>query len=577
MKSKTILPRTSYSLFILDLPGFRGNTLKNAIHNYLIGLFPDNLADRPIVIKRNSRKKGSHLVFVLEPGQPRKPLPVLTLFIMRYFKRKNARVLLIDAAYAELILIENGALIKSEVKMKAALDLSNDIFRFFGDKTEKLDIFCNQIDLPLINSAEHKYNITIHELDKEFSSLPRHSYSLYEQLSAAKRLQKCFLGLAVLLILTGTGGGIYRYREINREETSRVRILEEKQKQRDAAERQDRERLFELQERYRLLVENKAAGPYETIDVISRCMDTRTRITHISVKDGFFQMEVLAPDSLEILKAFENSGKIGNPLLQQIHPEGNRERFTISGTVLPEKEKINSFLAVKEQIKLMEALIKKEELSAARQENFFPSAFGVNIRGLLTKWNCSINSYQYMTAGNSREIEFSAKAASANFLGFLREASANNKGWIFTLVQIHNLAPQNAVNAVIRVKAETIIENGELAVEPYTEFPVSGMSRHFYVAPPPPPPVIIAEVIEEIPPPPLVELPPEKPEHVSWLEYIGAAGDDTGRQFIYVKNNRNGAIIRLDDTVESENRYSITAIDAIAAQIGGKLYEIKKK
>ena len=575
MKNNTILERTSYSLFILDLPCLRKKTLRNAVRNYLVGLFPDNLEDRPIVIKRNYNKKNSCLVFVLEPGQKHKPLPVSTLFIMRYFRKKTAKVLFLGSAYAEFILIENGILIKSEVKSRAALDLDVEMVQHFGNDTGKIDIFCCEEDLP--HFKNQNILIAVHILEKELPKFPSHSYSLFEQLSAARRLQKCFIAAIALLVICGTGGISYHYQKIHEEEISLARALEEKQKQRDAAEKQERLRLLELQERYRKLVEHKVSGPYETIDSISRYLDDKARVSSITIRNGFFQMEALAPDSLEILKAFETAGKIMNPQLQQIHPEGTRERFTISGTVLPEREILDPYLSPKEQILLLETLIGKEENSCPGQGTLQPSSFGIDIRGLLKKWNCSINSYQYQTAENHREMEFSIKATSRNFFNFLHEASADNKGWIFTMVQIRNLVPQNAVHAVFRVKAETVIENEAPTIEPYTESPVSGISRHFYTAPPPPPPpAAIAEIPEEIPPLPEPLSPPVKPEPASWLEYVGAAGDDTGTQFIYVKNTRNGAIIRLDDTAESENWYSIASISTITAQIDGKLYELKR-
>ncbi|MDR0455443.1 MAG: hypothetical protein LBH20_02005 [Treponema sp.] len=584
-KNSAMLPRPSFSLFILDLPRLRGKALENAARNCLVGLYPDNLGDRPLVIKRNNQKKRSYLVFVLNPALPYKPLPVSTLFAMKYFCRGNASVLFMESNWMEFILIENGALVKSEVKTRDAAISEETIIRFFGKENNqqprpegqgikplsanKIDVFCHKNDVHLFSDNKHNSDIIIHILENELGKFPLYTYSIFDHLSIAKRIQRFFLIFFSLLVMGGISYNIYNQHQMNKKEILRTKLLEEEEKLHSEAEQKDRMQVLTLQERYRQLVEHKTAGPYETMDTISRCLDDKARISSITIKDGFFQMETQASDSLEILRVFEDTVKVQNPMLQQIHPLKNGERFTISGTVLSEKESIDTSLSTKEQIVILEALIVKEENK--NHGKLRPSDFGVNIRGLLTKWRCSINAYQYLTVENDREIEFSIKATSGNFFSFLREASINNNGWIFTLVQIRNLAPQNAVDGLFRVRAETVVEDGTDTIEPYKESPVTGISRHFFIPPPPQPQVIKASPLP-IPPPPQV-----KPEPAPWLAYIGVTSDYTGSQFIYVKNTRNGAMLRLENIAEGENRYIITPMGTIEAQIEGKLYEITRR
>jgi len=279
-------------------------------------------------------------------------------------------------------------------------------------------------------------------------------------------------------------------------------------------------------------------------------------------------MEVRAPDSLQVLKAFEKNRKVQNPMLQQIHPINGGERFTLSGTVLPEIETIDPSLSLQEQMALLELFIEKEEAFQKNKEKLKPSAFGVNIRGLLVKWNCSINSYQYFTTEKEREIEFSIRTTSNRFFSFLKEASENNNGWIFTLVQIRNATPQNAVDVVFRVKAETITDTPVDVFEPYEEAPAARISRHYYILPTKP---------VETQTTPTVSSFSQRSEPASWLEYIGLTSDNTGRQYIYVKNTRNGAMIRLEDKNEGQGRYVINSSGNIEAYIDGKIYEIRRR
>jgi len=217
---------------------------------------------------------------------------------------------------------------------------------------------------------------------------------------------------------------------------------------------------------------------------------------------------------------------------------------------------------------LLELFIEKEEALQKNKEKLKPSVFGVNIRGLLVKWNCSINSYQYFTTDKEREIEFSVRTTSNRFFNFLKESSENNNGWIFTLVQIRNATPQNAVDVVFRVKAETVTDTPIDVFEPYEEAPAARISRHYYIPPSSP---IVTQIT------PTVSVPTQRPEPASWLEYIGLTSDNTGRHFIYVKNTRNGAMIRLEDKNEGQGRYVITPSGNIEAYIEGKIYEIRRR
>jgi hypothetical protein len=568
MKDKiTLLPRTAFSLFIIDLPSLRGKALESAVRNYLLGSFPDNLENRPLVIKKNNGKKGSYLIFVLEEGQPQILLSVSTLFCLKYFRKETAKILFLDNAWAELLLIENGALIKSEIKSTNTADLHEELIRFFGTDGGKLDIFCQDNDCPPLNGIEQEFSIKMHNIEKELSKIPIHTYSLYEHKSTVKKIEKSLLIIFVFFAITGSAIAFIRYQKIHENKIVLEKQFEEEQKRRIEAEKKDRQKLITMQERYETIIKQKIAGPYETADVISQCLDDKARIVSLTIKNGFFQMDARALDSLQILKVFENNRKVQNPMLLQIHPLDGGERFSLSGTVLPEIEIIDPSLSLREQMNLLEIFIEKEEAFQKNREKLQPSAFGVNIRGLLLKWGCSINSYQYFTTEKEREIEFSVKTTSSRFFNFLKEASENNNGWIFTLVQIRNAIPQNAVDVVFRVKAETVIDTPVDDFEPYEEAPAARISRHYYLPPAKP------TASQNTP----TVAPSQRAEPASWLEYIGLTSDNTGRHFIYIKNTRNGAMIRLEDKDEGQGRYVITSSGTIEAYIEDKIYEIRRR
>lgn len=566
-KKITLLPRTAFSLFIIEPPPLRGKELESAIRNELMGAFPDNLDNRPLVIKKNNRKKGSYLVFVLEAGQPQILLPVSTLFFLKYFSKETAKILFLDDTWAELLLIENGTLVKSEIKSTNTTNLYEELIRFFGADIGKLHVFCHKNDYLPLNDIEPDFSIETHNIEKELNKIPVHTYSLYENKSTVKKIEKTLIIIFILFAIVGSATAFIRYQKIHEGKILQERQLAEEQKRRIEKEKKDRQQLLALQEHYEIIVKQKTAGPYETADVISQCLDDKATIASLTIKNGFFQMEVRAPDSLKVLKAFEKNRKVQNPTLQQIHPINGGERFTLSGTVLPEVEIIDPSLSLQEQMALLELFIEKEEALQKNKEKLQPSVFGVNIRGLLVKWNCSINSYQYFTTEKEREIEFSIRTTSNRFFSFLKEASENNNGWIFTLVQIRNATPQNAVDVVFRVKAETVTDTPVDIFEPYEEAPAARISRNYYTP--------LAKPVETQPTPTVSYT--QRPESASWLEYIGLTSDNTGRHFIYIKNTRNGAMIRLEDKNEGQGRYVITSSGNIEAYIEGKVYEIRRR
>jgi hypothetical protein len=572
-----ILDRTSFSLFIIDIPHLRGQELHKAVQNYLVGLYPDNLEQYIVLVRKNGRKKWSYLVFILKKTIIKKPLPVSTLFISRRFSGKDSRVIYCNGGWIEFIQLSKEGLVKSAVKLREDFNFEENIRDFFGPDLKDIDIFCTESERIFISGLNPQYKITIHALEKELGKLPKYKVSLFEQYSGEKKLQKVLLFIFIAGLLAGAGRMFYQYRKSIEEETIRNRQSQEARQRQIEAEQREQQRLIELQTRYNSLVEGKTAGPYETAEVISGCFNERGRIQSLTIKEGDFQLEAYAPDALAVLSAFEKDKKIRNPMLQQIHPLNGEERFSISGTVLPAIGRIEPDLPVKEKIVILENAIAEMESVLNGRAGISPSLFGVNIRSLLLKWGCTIQSYQYLSIQDKGEIEFSINVSSGRFFSFLREASLNDTEWIFTLVQIRNLAPQNSLDIVFRVNSDALVtETLDLPLiqeEDGRQPPdISLISRRFYIPPPPAPPRVIMEPPPAEPPPP-----PQKAEPASWLEYLGTVSDNTDSQFIYVKNTRSGTLLKLVHAGEGDMRYSVSPMGNIEAYIDGKLYEIRRR
>ncbi len=573
---ENIIPRTSYSLFIVDIPRLTGKELRSAIRHYLTGIYPGDLDQSVIDIIKNGSKKYSYLVFVLDKSFEGKPLPVSTLYTRRYFGRGSGRSLYLGDRWAEYVIVEQGVLVKSVVKPRDKRWRPGQLSSVFGPGDEPVVIFCRETDRSLFDDPAMSGIYKLRILDKDLKRTVTARISLFSNLSPERKRLWILLTILGISIAIGGGSLLYAYKSSLEERLQRSLREQELQDKLKDEERRDRLRLEELQRAYAELAESKVVGPYEIAELIAANLNSRTQIISATIKEGFFQIEAYAPDSLAVLEAFEKNRRIKTPRLQQIRPMGNRERFTLSATVLPEVKEIDPDISVKEQITHLETLVENLRNPFGGRTAISPSLFGVSIRSLLTKWGCQVNTYQYLLTDNGRELEFSIRSPSSRFFNFLQDVSLHGANWEVTLVQIRNLFPQNLLDVVLRVRSRNIIEDRlndayvlELE-EASGPLPVGNISRHYFNVPLPAP---AATPPAPVLPPPL----PARIEQVSWLEYMGEVGDGDGGQFLYIKNTRTGNMMKLILNGQGDMSCRFMESGNIEARIGGSMYEIRRR
>jgi hypothetical protein len=570
-----ILPRTSFSLFILTVPYLKGKELKSAIRNQLVGIFPGNLEEQIIEIRRNRGKRWSYLVFVLKMPGPEKPVVISTLFIQEYFAGKSAKVIYISDTWIEYVSLEDGSVSKSIVKTRSE-DLPGCLAGLLNNNGDFQDanihVFCIRKEHSVINSIPDK-SFIIHIIEKESARMNMDRVSLFIHLSPKYQRKKA---LFVLLFL-----GIFiafftllseRRSDLAMERQKRLQEQEILNRQKEAEER-ELKILEELRTRYQGLAASKQVTPYEIIEIISKCLNSETRIISETIRENFFQFEAVAPDALEVLRVFEENDQVRSPIIQQIHPSGNSERFVITGTVVPRIEVPRQGMDAKEQRVNLERLINTLEENEYGNVKYTPSHFGASIRGLLSKWGCPITSYQYINNEENRQIEFSIQTESGKFFGFLQEAIRPENGWYFKLIQIRNLSPLNLLDIVFRISGNIdfdddtlpgIADDGNIGIP----VEITRITKNYYTRPPVPraaAPVILPEE-----PPEEIEV---KPEKASWIEFIGIVGDHKGTQYIYVKDRRDGKVLRLSPDTEDDPAYVDLQNGSYEVRIEGKNYE----
>jgi hypothetical protein len=586
MKTKPgIVPRGSYSLLIVEIPRLRGRELEEAIRHHLSGIYPGNIEKSRVAIRKNGRNKWSYLVFVFAE-EPAGPLPVSTLLVQRHFAGKNARAVYAESEWVEFIQIERGAVLRSAVKNRALVSLPDGAAAFFGSQdrnpAEPITVFCREADRPLFQSPEHRASFALRSLEKTAGKADIPGISLFRHLSPGLKRRRIFLTFLSLVPLLGGVCFLNQYRASVQEKTARARREQELRDRVLEAERREQRQLAELRSAYEAAAADKRADPYETAGLIALCLEPdpirrapKARIISATIKEGFFQFEAYAPDALEVLRAFENNRRIRAPSLGQIHPSDGGERFTLSGTALPEVERVDPALPADVQRAALERLAAEIQAPGGKT-GLTPAAFGGEVRSLLAKWACGTGSYQYLNSG--KEMEFSVRAPSGGFFGFLRDAS--DSGWNFTLVRINNLAPRNLVDVIFRIKipvAETADAAGDAAGDGAAYVTAAAHGQHEAPLPvavisrpytPAYAPAVESPTASPVPEPSVS--PPVSPAEIPRLEYLGTISDRNERQFIYVKNTKTGELISLEMNGGATG-YRILESGAVEARINGNV------
>jgi hypothetical protein len=200
----------------------------------------------------------------------------------------------------------------------------------------------------------------------------------------------------------------------------------------------------------------------------------------------------------------------------------------------------------------------------------------MSVRDILRSCRCLIKSYQYIGYGKEKEIEFSIQASSRNFFNFLKISSMPLYNWDFSLVQIRNLLPRDALDAVVRIRADFDINSSNaLKTIPEKEIEkiereIAEITRNYYTIPQRPLVPVAAQPQESV-----ATKEPRK-ELISWLSYVGTVGHENGVQFIYMKNTRDGRMLKFEINGNKDMSCTILASGNIEIIMDNKIFEIRR-
>ena len=572
-------PRIDYSVFVFQIPALRGKELYRAVYYKLKMIYPGNPDDSEIVIKKNGKLKESYLVFILPKDAPKKPLPVSTLLMQHKLKDKTAAAFYIANDWIEIVKLEQGAIKESIVKSADNISDIRSYIETYCDKEIPAEIFCDKNIPSGLKTILNNENIVFRNIEDTIKGISFDSVCLYNQYSPERKYIKTGSFVFAIIAVFATLYGLYQYKTISEEKNKQLREEQLNIEKILERERIEKTKLLNLEKEYMDLIEKKRLKPFEIVNAVSSCLDKNVLIISLTIKENIFQMEAVADDSLKILRKFENNKQINNIKMNQIHPEKNRERFTINGAVLPAASYVDENNPIEEKIKIFEALI-QEEKGRGYGEGFTDSVFGMSVRDILRSCRCSIKSYQYLGYGNGKEVEFSIQSSSRNFFNFLKISSMPLHNWDFSLVQIRNLAPRDALDVVIRIKADFDTGNSnskktipEKEIE-RMEKEIAEITKNYYIIPQKP--VADTDFMKQGA---ATKKEPEKikRELISWLTYVGTVGDADGAHYIYMKNTRDNRMLKFE--LNGNNDMSCRFLDSgnIEIIMDNKVYEVKKR
>jgi hypothetical protein len=566
--------RIAYSIFILEIPYIKGKELEQAVRYKMLGLYPGDISEKQLQIKKNASKKWSYIVMILDKDVGSVMLPLSPFFIQYLFPKQSLTVVLMYEDWVEFSILENGCLVKSAVITRDNERILADISGY--DKTVKeLTIICDQADKFLFSPLFSQYKISFLNTENELRKIDLSKISLFSEKSPIVKRRRVLLTIISVTLMTTAIMLIYQHRKAEFERKNEERFYVEEQMKLAEERQQQSLQLLELQSYYSKIISDKNITPFDMAWIISGCRESGTRLQSVTFNNNFFQIEGITRSSLDLLANFEKHRQIHDVTLHHVNPSRNMDSFSISGMMLPEVEIVDSNMPIQEQIAIYKVLIEREERRSQPNEQLSQSAFGQKTRTLLLEYGAHIISYRFTAISPMMEIEYSIRCSSAGYFNFLFSIRENHSAWEISRVQIRNLYPQNILDIVflIKTKFPNEIENNpqdfEQLVSPMP-YSITAISHNFFT------PVasgVTAQmaVRQEVP-----TIPQARTEMAAWLEYIGTVTNNE-TSFIFVKNSRTGEIIRLSNAESGDMRYVIKDTNTVIAHISNQILEITRR
>ncbi len=411
--SKDFLSPVFYSVFISQLPNLKYEEIKEAAKFKIKNLYPGNIDNIELFIKKNGSKKNSYIILAIEKKFLNDDKPISFLYLFNENKDKNNNLIFISDDYIELLEIENFSLRKYTT--------------FSLGKYESFDNFINDQSIDTNNfniiDVSNGKKILINEkkclLTKIFHK------------SSLKMSLKIFLVSLCLLLSVVVFSMLYV--KNNRDKKIEAEISAKLIEEQDKANKEKLRLLDSLKNDYLLVQKSTKRNVYEILFLLTNKLSIDTKILQIDIIGNTFKFEAISKDSLQNLRNFEQMNDLESCMIHQVKPIDNMEKYTLSGNVKNNFYTPDGNLSVNEQIDWYKNALHELEKKEKILNEISISSLGDYIRENILIYKGEITSFQYIQNQSSNEMEFAFTTDSKNFFSIISLLS--DKQQLFTITK----------------------------------------------------------------------------------------------------------------------------------------------
>ncbi|MBE6351464.1 MAG: hypothetical protein E7060_00775 [Treponema bryantii] len=411
--SKDFLSPVFYSVFISQLPNLKYEEIKEAAKYKIKNLYPGNIDNIELFIKKNGSIKNSYIILAIEKKILNDDKPISFLYLFNENKDKNNNLIFISDDYIELLEIENFSLRKYTT--------------FSLGKYESFDNFINEQSIDTNNfniiDVSNGKKILINEkkclLTKIFHK------------SSLKMSLKIFLVSLCLLLSVVVFSMLYV--KMNRDKKIEAEISAKLIEEQDKANKEKLRLLDSLKKDYLLVQKSTKRNVYEILFLLTNKLSIDTKILQIDIIGNTFKFEAISKDSLQNLRNFEQMNDLESCMIHQVKPIDNMEKYTLSGNVKNNFYTPDGNLSVNEQIDWYKNALHELEKKEKKLNEISISSLGDYIRENILIYKGEITSFQYIQNQSSNEMEFAFTTDSKNFFSIISLLS--DKQQLFTITK----------------------------------------------------------------------------------------------------------------------------------------------
>ena len=507
MNDKRLADRTKCSVYIISLAAGTSSRKQREASEKLRALHPSGLEGKRIALRKNKRTKDEYIC-VVYPDYFEKPL--FTTFLAAESVKKNF----------------SGTIVFKTKKFSERMDFSNGSLKKSSLISEEDS---QKLAAPVVLSPEN---------------------SIFFQ----KKLLRSIVGISLLICTIMSALYFHKLSSIHAE-NARIQkeVAEQKKKQLQA--KAEKEKFLEgLVKNHADLHKDSTASPYEITSIIYRNIHENAKIKNLSITGNDFVIEAESKDGTAILASFEKDGNVTNAGLQHIFWENGKDLFILTGTAVLPNEEPSPALSTEEKIKFY--LEKNEEAAIRQNTTISHSQYTDDLRKLLRNCSLEASSIQNMYSNEETQSEYTVRGSVQSFINFLYQAKEKNI--VFANLRLQQ--QEHEATASFRIKLPPTGENKNEPSQP-PEFSPKEIAGTFATSDRKKTPSPRISASEKTVP---TETKAET-KTANFLTYIGQV-KVSGMTTAYIKNNRNGEIIKVPYT--SDGKLYVT--------VNSETYEVKQ-